>query len=341
MKSLTGNSLRAAALVLHSLSDEQAERLQARLAPADRFKLESALAQMAAVTSMELLDALERLAREAERDLIGEASRDPLREIARPLQTGKWEEHSGDAAPAAKSHDEARAVGGNLASISPLGFLRHLEPGLLGRLIVDEHPEDIALVVVDLPAELAAELLQQFDPILRFSVLRRMCRLENPNQHRAEELAFQLKLRLQQQLGSRNSADETAQPRNPLRKGLAAAARAVSLVEPQERRELLQQLRVVDGELGTEVAQQVFEFERLGDLSDEQIRLLLKRANTAWWAPALLSAPPEVRERILSCFAKPAAAIVKREMKALGEVSPQLAQRAQQEIVATWIRLTG
>lgn len=150
-------------------------------------------------------------------------------------------------------------------------------------------------------------------------------------------MAFQLKLRLQQQLGSRSAKQDPLQTR----KGLAAAARAVSLVEPQERRELLQQLRVVDGDLGSEVERQVFEFERLADLSDEQIRLLLKRANTAWWAPALVSATTELRERILKCFAKPAAAIVKREMKALGEISPQLAQRAQQEIVATWIRLTG
>ncbi|MFN9751931.1 MAG: hypothetical protein ACK57U_11145, partial [Planctomycetota bacterium] len=84
MKSLTGNPLRTAALVLHSLSDEQAERLQSRLAPADRFKLESAVAQLAGVTSPELIDALERLAQEAERDLLGEVSRDPLREITRP-----------------------------------------------------------------------------------------------------------------------------------------------------------------------------------------------------------------------------------------------------------------
>lgn len=337
MKSFTGNSLRAAALVLHGLTSEQAERLQARLAPADRYKLESAVAQLAAVTSTELLDALERLAREAERDLLSEATRDPLREIARPFQTGDWEGQAGSEAGTPGPLADSTTADRRPPTVSPLGFLRHLEPGLLGRIIIDEHPEDIALVLIELPAESAAELLQQFDPILRFSVLRRMCRLEKPNEHRAEELAFQLRLRLQQQLGKGQAPSECANQR----RGLAAAARAVSLVEPDERRELLQQLRVVDGELGSEVAEQVFEFERLTDLNDEQLRLLLKRANTAWWAPALVSAPANVRERILSCFAKPAAAIVKREMKALGEISPQLALRAQQEIVATWIRLTG
>ena len=336
MKSLTGNPLRTAALVLHSLSDEQAERLQSRLAPADRFKLESAVAQLAGVTAPELIDAVERLAQEAERDLLGEVSRDPLREITRPLQTGPHEEQE-EQARRCGTPTQSNTSGERWTGPTPLAFLRHLEAGLLAQLIIDEHPEDIALVLVDLPAELAAELLQQFDPILRFSVLRRMCRMEKANEHRAEELAFQRKLRLQQQLGSRSAKQDPLQTR----KGLAAAARAVSLVEPQERRELLQQLRVVDGELGSEVERQVFEFERLADLSDEQIRLLLKRANTAWWAPALVSATTELRERILKCFAKPAAAIVKREMKALGEISPQLAQRAQQEIVATWIRLTG
>lgn len=337
MRSLTGNSLRAAALVLHGLTNEQAEQLQARLAPADRYKLESAVAQLAAVTSTELLDALERLAREAERDLLSEATRDPLREIARPLQTGGWEDTDGSQVAKSGAPADSSLTGSRSADVSPLGFLRHLEPGLLGRLIIDEHPEDIALVLIELPAESAAELLRQFDPILRFSVLRRMCRLEKANEHRAEELGFQLRLRLQQQLGKSHEPTELASPR----RGLAAAARAVSLVEPDERRELLQQLRVVDGELGSEVAEQVFEFERLAELSEEQLRLLLKRANTAWWAPALVSASDPVRERILGCFAKPAAAIVKREMKALGEISPQLALRAQQEIVATWIRLTG
>ncbi len=333
MNSHSGNTLRAAALVLHSLSDEQAEQLRGRLAPLERLKLEQAVAALTAISSGEVLDALERLTQEAARDLAGEVGSDSLREITRPFHSGSpgeddsnWPGVEGQNRQPGEKSDQPR----------PLAFLRHVDPQLLSQLIVDEHPEDIALVLVELPADLAAGLLQSFDSILRFSVLRRMCRLEKPNAHRGEELAFQLKLRLQQKLGSRAELPAASQ-----RKGLEAAARAVSLVQPRERRELLQQLRVVDGDLGAEVANQVFEFERLSELSDAQIRLLLKRANTAWWAPALLSTTPDVRERILKCFAKPAAAILKREMKALGEVSQQVAQRAQQEIVATWIRLTG
>lgn len=336
MKSLSENPLRAAALVLHSLSANQADRLKAQLPPGDRFKLDAAVAQLAAVTSEELLDALERLAREAERDLLNEAARDPISEIARPFLPGPVADE--DENPAATSRRGlARPAMENSSGSqpSPLAFLHQLETGPLASLIIDEHPEDIALVLVDLPADLAAELLQRFDPILRFSVLRRMCRLEKPNEHRAEELAFQLKLRLHRQQGHPSRRDE----RGGQGKGLAAAARVVSLVPPKERQELLQQLRLVDRELESEVAQQVFEFEQLADLTDEQIRLLLKRANTAWWAPALVSATPAVRERILGCLAKNVAAIVKREMKALGEISSQVAQRARQEIVATWLRL--
>jgi flagellar motor switch protein FliG len=39
-------------------------------------------------------------------------------------------------------------------------------------------------------------------------------------------------------------------------------------------------------------------------------------------------------------MAAKAAAIVKREMKALGEVSPKITERAQQEIVSLWLRLS-
>ncbi len=334
MISPSGNSLRAAALVLHSLSNEQGERLRERLQPGERLRLQQAIAHLTAVSNGEILDALERLVQEVARDLAVEAARDPLSEISRPIPSRANEESS----PEEEGLDPSGAKQKSrlISPPHPLAFLRHVEPQLLSQLVVDEHPEDIALVLVELPAELAAELLQQFDPILRFSVLRRMCHLEQVNPHRAEELAFQLKLRLQKHFSSHQQSGSSNQ-----NKGMLAAARAVSLVQPRERRELLQQLRVVDGELGSEVASQVFEFERLGELSDGQTRLLLKHVNTAWWAPALLAGTPEVRERILGCFAKPAAAIVKREMKALGEVSPQVATRAQQEIVATWIRLMG
>lgn len=333
MKPLSENSLRTAALVLHGLSQQQAEQIRSRLEPGERRRLESALKRLAEVTSGEILDALERLAREAERNITNEAARDPLREIAKPLVGGNEvqlpEEDSSEASSIARA-------GHLVAARSPLAFLRHLDPQSLASLIVDEHPEDIAIVLTELPSPIAAESLQQFDAILRFSVLRRMCRLEKVNTHRIEELAFQLKQRLTHRLSHRGPSSESA----PQAKGLAAAARAVSLVEPKSRRELLAQLRVVDGDLAEEVSAQVFEFEQLGQLSDEQIKLLLKMANTAWWAPALAAAKPEVRQRILGCLAAKAAVIVKREIKALGEVTPQISERAQQEIVSLWLRIS-
>lgn len=333
MKPLSENSLRTAALVLHGLSQQQAEQIRSRLEPNERRRLESALKRLAEVTSGEILDALERLAREAERNVAAEVARDPLREIARPLVGGNEEQ-----VPAEDSSDAtSREASGHLvATRSPLAFLRHIEPQLLASLIVDEHPEDIAIVLTELPSTLAAESLQQFDPILRFSVLRRMCRLEKVNTHRIEELAFQLKQRMTHRLAGRDSGKKLSTHG----KGLAAAARAVSLVEPKSRRELLEQLRVVDGDLAEEVSSQVFEFEQLSRLSDDQIKLLLKTANTAWWAPALSNAKPEVKERILGCMAAKAAAIVKREMKALGEVSSKITERAQQEIVSLWVRIS-
>jgi flagellar motor switch protein FliG len=333
MKPLSENSLRTAALVLHGLSQQQAEQIRSRLEPAERRRLDSALKRLAEVTSGEILDALERLAREAERNVGSEAARDPLREIAKPFHAGDQEQvPTEDDSEAARSHRTGHLV----TATSPLAFLKHLEPKLLASLVVDEHPEDIAIVLTELPSSLAADSLQQFDPILRFSVLRRMCRLEKVNTHRMEELAFQLKQRLTHRLAHRDPSIDSA----PQAKGLAAAARTVSLVEPKSRRELLAQLRVVDGELAEEVSARVFEFEQLGGLSDEQIKLLLKTANTAWWAPALCSTKPELRERVLHCMAAKAAAIVKREMKALGEVSPKITDRAQQEIVSLWLRLS-
>jgi flagellar motor switch protein FliG len=333
MKPLSDNSLRTAALVLHGLSQQQAEQIRSRLEPGERRRLQSALKRLAEVTSGEILDALERLAREAERNIAAEATRDPLREIAKPLVGGNEDQLPAEDSSEANS---ASRSGHLVAASSPFAFLRHLDPHLLASLIVDEHPEDIAIVLTELPSPLAAESLQQFDAILRFSVLRRMCRLEKVNTHRIEELAFQLKQRLTHRLSGRGASTEP-----PLTgKGLSAAARAVSLVEPKSRRELLAQLRVVDGDLAEEVSSQVFEFEQLGRLSDEQIKLLLKTANTAWWAPALAAAKPEVRDRILSCLAAKAAAIVKREIKALGEAPPQITERAQQEIVSLWLRLS-
>jgi flagellar motor switch protein FliG len=333
MKPLSGNSLRTAALVLHGLSQQQADQIRARLEPAERRRLESAIKRLAEVTSGEILDALERLAREAERNVEAEAARDPLREIAKQLPNGDQPQLPVEEDAESTSQSSA---GHLVATRSALSFLKHVEPHLLASLIVDEHPEDIAIVLTELPSPLAAESLQQFDPILRFSVLRRMCRLEKVNTHRIEELGFQLKQRLQHRLSKRGpSTEPTTQG-----KGIAAAARAVSLVEPKSRRELLDQLRVVDGDLAEEVSSQVFEFEQLSQLSDEQIKLLLKTANTAWWAPALCSAKTSLRERVLVCMAAKAAAIVKREIKALGEVSPNVTERAQQEIVSLWLRLS-
>lgn len=303
------NSLRNAAIVLNSLKPEQAEQVLSRLEAGDVRNVFQEIDKLDQVTSRQIFAALDQLARDAQHRLpvsppaLSTAS-PPQLPLDDPLLTAEQKQ-------------------------SPFFFLARTDPALTTELIIDEHPADIALILAQMPANVAAVQLKSLDPVLRVSVLKRICQLESADPARSHELAYALRIRLNRLL-ARGGPKST---------GLVAASNMLNHIDSCARQELLTHLKDTDPDAAREVESRLFQFANLSNESDESIQMLLRHVDTACWAPALKRAPLDVCKKILGNMGSKPAQLLTREMQALGRVDKHIAAHAQQQILAVFLRL--
>ena len=66
-------------------------------------------------------------------------------------------------------------------SEAPFEILHHVSAGNILQLIIDEHPQTIALVISHLPAPLAADVIGGFTAHTQLDIIRRVSNIEQPD----------------------------------------------------------------------------------------------------------------------------------------------------------------
>jgi flagellar motor switch protein FliG len=200
-------SLRKAAVLLRSLSKPQRTRLLDRLEPQ----------QAAAVTAE--MNGLGHLS-QAEQEAV-------VREFAR--------------ASAARSGKRRPP------SNTPFHFLQGLDTNALLALIAGEHPQAIALVLCQLPPELAGKVLDKLTPEEQLSAICRIAAMSEPSPEVMEDVQQGLKRRL---LGDPG--------RSGGKHGITSVVRILNVMEPAVERRLLRELADADPELVRSIRRAMF-----------------------------------------------------------------------------------
>ena len=211
----------------------------------------------------------------------------------------------------------------------PFEFLNHVSPAIRRKLLEDEHPKCIALVVANLQPQIAAEVVQDLEPVQRIAVLKRLCEDRESAAEDVAQLGYALKLRLNK-IQSQAAAG---------RSGVNLAADLLSVADTRIQQEVLDYLNQQDPDLANELKNSVFVFSDIVKLSDEEIKSLLKSADTSLWAPALKQASLTTRRKILDNMADRAAQLLSQEIANIGPVDQHIANRAQQQIINIIIRM--
>ena len=196
-------------------------------------------------------------------------------------------------------------------------------------MLEDEHPKCIALVVAQLHPQIAAEVVHSLEPIQRIAVLRRLCEQQEPATEEIAQLGYALKLRLNKIQG------QTAYGRS----GVNLAADLLSVADARTQQEVLDYMKQQDPDLAKQLEHSVFAFSDIAKLSNEEIKALLKSADTSLWAPALKQASLETRRKILDNMAERAAQLLSQEIANIGPVDQHIANRAQQQIINLIVRM--
>jgi flagellar motor switch protein FliG len=190
-------SLRKAAVFLASLPDQQAVGLLAKLSP------DGAAALSAEMTALGTVDNEEQEA--AIRDFVVSASPPPSEPPAEQL--------------------------------SPFAFLNGVKANDLLAAIGSEQPQTIALVLSQLPAEQAADMIALLSPEQQASIVARIARIDQPSREIIAEVAEAVRCRI------------VGPVRVPIARGMARLVKMFGSMRPATERKLLSGIAQADPEL--------------------------------------------------------------------------------------------
>ncbi len=207
--------------------------------------------------------------------------------------------------------------------------LRWMEAKAVAQIISGEHPQIAAIVLSHLEAEQSAGVLALLTEEMRTEVLMRIATLNEVPQSALTEL---------DQLVEKQA---NVAPPSPLRRigGARTVADILNAMERDKSGEELGKIEKADTEMHQQIKDLLFVFDNLLSVDDRGIQALLREVGSDTLAVALRGAEPEVQEKILKNMSKRAAEILKDDMEARGPVKLADVEAAQKEIVTVAQRL--
>jgi flagellar motor switch protein FliG len=121
--------------------------------------------------------------------------------------------------------------------------------------------------------------------------------------------------------------------------GVKVAASIVNFVDSTIAAELLEQIKEVDEDLGTQIQDLMFVFDNLVDVDDRGIQALMREVSTDLLVVALKGADPLVQEKIFKNMSKRAAELLRDDLEAKGPVKVSEVEASQKEILTIARRL--
>ncbi len=301
------SSLHEAAVVLKSLPKKQAAKILSRLQPRDMQQVLDAVKELDGVTAEQLYELTGKLSIES----------------GTPIPEGK-----SFSAKASIKREFSRSIP-SAGRSNPFGFLNEATPELRRSLFRDEHPQNIAIVLSSMPPSIASRCMEVIEPVTRTTVLKRICELDEITAEEIAQLNYELGVRfkkLSQQPGKSKS-------------NVQRAANLISCLDPEQQEMTLAMLEQTEPELAESMSTSLATMDDLLQLDDEQMRALLRKVNTSYWAPALKNASLQIQRSVFERLAERPKEILSREMAELHAIDPRVEQFSRSEIIAALVDL--
>lgn len=302
--------VRKAAILLMSLEEDEAARILAMMPQRYVESVSIAIAQLETVSGQE------------QEQIIAEFLR------SRPSAIGP---NSGglDRAKSLVKKALGKDAGNTLSVLQqtlealPFGFLHKADPQNILTFLIDEHPQTIAMVLSNIPAGLAAGVLNGLPSNRQMSVIQRVAEMGQTSPEAIEEVEKALAMRM--------SLFMTQAYRNL--GGVPAVAEMLNVSDRSTERTIMDGLSKDRPELVDEIRRLMFVFEDVIKLHDKDIQMLLKNIETNQWALALKAASAPLQEKILGNMSQRAADMLREEMDFLGKVRLSEVEAMQQKVV--------
>jgi flagellar motor switch protein FliG len=206
--------------------------------------------------------------------------------------------------------------------------LRDVDPKVLADFTKAEHPQTIALILVHLRCEQAAQMLEHFSPALQCEITKRMATLKGVPHEFIEEVAKTLEKEIitgattDQQLGGTRFMGEIL---NKMNRNSESA--------------IMTALEETDPELAAQIRNYMFNFEDVLKLDDRSIQEILREVSSEDLARALKLVDENIREKIYRNMSKRGAEMLREELEMMPPIRISEVEASQHKIVESTKKL--
>lgn len=309
-----------AAVMIMLLEDNQAASLLGQLDPGELRLLGERMVSLGEIGPESIADAIGRFIEKTERmglivtDRVGQV-RDMMTRAIGEVKTESLMQRIAPEQPQANS----------------LELARWLTPSVLLPLVRDEHPQAIAVLLVQLEAEVAAGVLHGLPDAIQPQVVQRIATLGRVSPDAISMLEDMLARRITECHG--RAALTMGGPREAA-DIINAAARTV------ERR-VMPEIAKQDKALAKAIENEMFKFEHLYVLDDKSMGTLLREVDSDTLISALKGAPEDQRDVFFRAMSSRAADGVRDEIGARGRMKMAEVLEAQKAMITAARRLAA
>ena len=304
------NSPQQAALLLLMLGEDKAAEVMKHMAPAEVERVGMAMAEISEVGSHQAHWVAQSFRTELDQQTpLGVGVPGYMRRVL----SHSMGEQRGRSLADKLLGDEASA---------DIDALRWLSRDALVRMLIDEHPQIIAVALALLEPDQAAAL-KALPENTRLQVVQRLARLEKIPQSALDQV--------QQILQDKAALSQTLKSAKV--DGTSVAAGILNLLDSEMEQGLLASIAETDPALSEKVNEQMFVFSSLMDLDKRGMQTLLSQVSNDQLAVALKGADAALREKVFTNMSKRAGDMLKDDMEAKGPVKVSDVEESQKAIM--------
>lgn len=206
--------------------------------------------------------------------------------------------------------------------------LRSYQPKFICDRIQDEHPQSIALILSQIPADRGAVVIKTLPEEIQPEVVLRLASLQPV----ATDVMTDLEIGVAE-LFERKKVSTTRAG------GTKAAANMLNRVSKEEGTTILDGVDLRDAEIAIDIRKRMLTFEDLQNIDKRGFQTFLREVSTEDLAVAMKTASEEMQEKIFSNLSSRAADQIKEEVELLGPMKLADVEGVQEQIVEVARRL--
>lgn len=222
------------------------------------------------------------------------------------------------------TNDILRDIGIEDSAAKVFEPLKELSGEDLHKLLVDEHPQTVAIVLSNVDPAQASTVLMLFDPSVQIDIVRRMANTA----HTDDTLLVRVGETIRNKTGVLSERRAT-----PEESRYRKVAEVINMLGKDAEGLIMSSLAEDSPEMVSKLKEMMLTFEDLIAVSDVDMRKVLMAVDTQILAMALKTASEQLKGKIFSNLSRRAQEMVNEELELLGPKPLSQVKGAQQQIL--------